>query len=277
MCFLSQDTVLDGGDIQLATRGRGAVLEEGASYGQQFTGTIPLGVIGDFFVIVRTDANNNVFETIETNNALVSASPITVAPPRLPNLSVIAVSRGAAATAGQPMEVSWTVANDSEFPLLGAQWRDSVYLSLDQFFDVASDVHLGTVVVGDELAPEATYTRTRSFTVPAGLTGAFYVIVVSDSLVQIAEASESDNIGAAASDTDLSLPAPSDLIVVNVATTESELVLGQTYEFARELRNAGDQPISGVWKDSIYLSADTRRSPRKVSPKWLVSRREPIT
>ncbi|MEY2794316.1 MAG: hypothetical protein RIR10_32, partial [Planctomycetota bacterium] len=256
MCFLSQDTVLDGGDIQLATRGRGAVLEEGASYGQQFTGTIPLGVIGDFFVIVRTDANNNVFETIETNNALVSASPITVAPPRLPNLSVIAVARGASATAGQPMEVSWTVANDSEFPLLGAQWRDSVYLSLDQFFDVASDVHLGTVVVGDELAPEATYTRTRSFTVPAGLTGAFYVLVVSDSLVQIAEASESDNIGAAASDTDLSLPAPSDLIVANVATTESELVLGQTYEFARALRNAGDQPISGVWKDSMYLSAD---------------------
>ena len=255
-CYLSRDAVLDSGDIQLATRSRGASLDEGASYNQQFTGTIPLGAIGDFFVIVQADTNGQVFETVESNNTLASASPISVAPPRLPNLSVIAVSRGAAGTAGQPMEVSWTVANDSEFPLLGAQWRDSVYLSLDQFFDVASDVHLGTVVVGDELAPDATYTRTRSFTVPTGLTGAFYVIAVSDSLVQIAEASESDNTGSAASDTDLSLPAPSDLIVANVTTAESELVLGQTYEFARELRNAGDQPISGVWKDSMYLSAD---------------------
>jgi hypothetical protein len=255
-CYLSRDAVLDSGDIRLATRSRGASLDEGASYNQQFTGTIPLGAIGDFFVIVHADANGQVFETSESNNTLASASPISVAPPRLPNLSVIAVSRGAVGTAGQPLEVTWTTANDSEFALTGAQWRDSVYLSLDQFLDVTVDIHIGTAVVSETLDPEATYTRSRSFTVPSGLTGAFYVIVRSDSLEQVAEANESDNIASATSDTDLSLPDPSDLVVADVFTLESELVLGQTYEFGRTVRNAGDQPVTGTWKDSIYLSSD---------------------
>jgi len=256
-CYLSRDPVLDSGDIRLATRSRGASLDEGASYNQQFTGTIPLGAIGDFFVIVQADTNGQVFETVESNNTLASATPLSVAPPRLPNLSVVTVSRGATGTAGQPLEVSWTVANDSEFALTGAQWRDSVYLSLDQFLDVATDIHIGTVVTTETLAPEATYARTRSFTVPAGLTGAFYVIVRIDSLEQVAEASESDNIASAASDTDLVLPAPSDLVVTDVVAPASELVLGEIYEFTRVVQNAGDQPIAGVWKDSIYLSRDS--------------------
>lgn len=85
LVYLSADSVFDASDVLF--KGpivRNLDLAPVAVTSKIATNEIPGVPLGDYFVIVQTDALNNIFENSETNNVTISANKVTVTVKELP-------------------------------------------------------------------------------------------------------------------------------------------------------------------------------------------------
>ncbi len=256
--FLSQDQTLGSGDISLGSWYRNAALAGGQGYDATASYNLPAGLAaGDYYLIVRTDSYGYVTEGEgETNNVAVSAGTVYVAPTVLrPDLQVGAVDAAATAISGQSLDVTWTVRNDGVDPTGNRNWYDAVYLSRDLVFDRGTDLYLGYADHAGELAAGGSYTQTRSFNVPLGQSGPFYVFVVTDSGAHVAEVIEGNNTAYDSGFTQVSLAPPADLVVGDI-TIPANGIPGQSATLTYTVNNQGSNPALGSWRDSVYLSTD---------------------
>ncbi|MEF7616672.1 CARDB domain-containing protein [Aquincola sp. MAHUQ-54] len=261
--WLSRDGTLGSGDVLLGTVSRGNPLAAGEGYDATAQFALPSGFgAGDYFVIVETDVNNLVTEGTagEANNLRASATPITIPPEVLvpvlrPDLRVERVDAPAEAISGQALQVSWTVRNDSTDPTGARNWYDAVYLSRDLVFDRATDLYLGYADHAGGLAAGASYTQTKTFTVPYGQSGPFYVFVVADGGNGLPELVETNNAGVDSGFTQVTLAPPADLLVGEI-TIPVNAIPGRDATITYTVTNQGTNPALGSWRDSIYLSAD---------------------
>jgi hypothetical protein len=173
----------DGDDIVLADVARSEKLGTLQSYAGSWTGALPSGLSGTYYVLIRTDVGNAVYEPDEGYlNTAVGAEPIVVAPAPYADLEVTSVSAPAIAVVGEAITVNWTVQNTdaawSETP--AAFWRDRVVLSANDIYGDSDDINLGVVSrqgglnIGDSYAAELTAN------LPGGLDGSVYVLVAAD-------------------------------------------------------------------------------------------------
>lgn len=258
--WLSTNQILDGSDIRIGTYFRSNPLTPAQGYNGAGTYAVPTSVAaGNYFVLVRTDRDNQVLETSENNNVRSSETTVAIAAATvlMPDLVVESVDAPSDAYSGQPFELTWTVRNTGVDPTPGRNWYDSVYLSRDMNFDRHSDLYLGYRYRTDVLGADDAYTVTQAFTVPGGQTGLFYVFVVTDSGNHITEANDSNNIGLDSGVMSVSLAPPANL-VAGLVTIPVNGVPGQNADITYSVSNAiGANSISGGWKDSLYLSSDT--------------------
>lgn len=273
--FLSADPVFgNGNDFSLGSVFRGNSLAPGAKYTGMLSGTIPAVLAGDFYIIIRTDLFNQVYESNELNNVAGSDTvpinaaqtppgedppttvPVTPAPPPLlPDLAVSNVDGPSMGISGQPISVSWIVTNIDE-PTGTTVWSDSVYLSRDQVFDASFDIALGSVARPAALNEGQQYMRTSDFTIPRGLSGEFYVFVVADGGHRIDEGGrEINNVGFDGTSMLVTLTPPADLMpgMISVPTNAAP---GQNATISYTVHNLGDNPAEGQWFDSLYISED---------------------
>jgi CARDB protein len=76
--YLSSDTTLDGGDLLIGSFSQSGV-SANTTYSLSQPVTIPPGTTpGSYYVILKADGGNDYYETNESNNLKVSASPMTV-------------------------------------------------------------------------------------------------------------------------------------------------------------------------------------------------------
>jgi hypothetical protein len=110
--YSTNDVLGDGDDIVLGTVQRDGALGAGQSYEGTVTYRFGPGFTRQGKVFVRTDALGAVWENgLEANNQAQAAGLLDVMPIPYADLRVESVSVPAAAVSGQPMQVSWTVAN----------------------------------------------------------------------------------------------------------------------------------------------------------------------
>ena len=119
--YMSSDSVLDGSDLLLGEQNRNGVLAVGESYTATREVTLPIGVSGDFFFIVETDAGLQVFEqAFDGNNTGFDAAPTTINLTPPPDLEVEFIDAPSEATASRPFSIDYRVTNfgaiDSIFP-----------------------------------------------------------------------------------------------------------------------------------------------------------------
>ena len=77
--YMSTDTFVDSGDLVLGTVSHSGALAPGESYTATRSVTLPHGVSGDFFFLVRTDVSDQVYEQLfESNNDGFDSSATTV-------------------------------------------------------------------------------------------------------------------------------------------------------------------------------------------------------
>ena len=76
--FLSTDPVYSGSDTHVFFVGAPTALAVGANYSRTQTVTVPNVPAGDYYLILRVDHHNFVYEADETNNQAVV--PITITP-----------------------------------------------------------------------------------------------------------------------------------------------------------------------------------------------------
>src|SRR5262249_53254884 len=143
--------------------------------------------LGDDYLLIFTDVNNFVSESVEANN--ITAVPIKLLYPA--DLTVSTASAPASALVGQSIPVSWTVTNQGSSQAFGS-WTDAFYLSNDNVLD-ASD----TLVAVQSAAPQTylaagdKYSLSQNITIPTTATsGNQYLLVAADYNNQVFETDE---------------------------------------------------------------------------------------
>ena len=261
----------DGDDIDMGIVLNPNYLSVGESYTNSRTISIPKGLNGDYYFLVKTDTYDNVEEdTNEGDNILVSPlTRIALTPP--PDLRVQRVEADNVAFSGENITVSWTIVNDDRFAsgrTLEAGWADRVIMSSDDVLGNADDRNLGDfwhVGTGNgALAPGESYQVTRSLRLPIGVVGEHYFFVIADVNNHVYEHGfEFNNSGvdmlpddSAPEATSILLTPPPDLEVMRVTTPGSALA-GNPFTVSWQVGNFGSEATrNNYWVDRVYLSID---------------------
>ncbi|MBE9160631.1 putative Ig domain-containing protein [Nodosilinea sp. LEGE 06152] len=256
--YLSLDSVISDDDISLDQVYRTGALDPAASYQVSKTFTLPSDLTGQFHVLVRTDSSANVIEgSLETNNDLATNDLTTINLGAVSDLVVQSVDAPATAISNQLFSLTWTVQNNGAATGDRA-WRDTFYLSRDQFFDRNSDIFLGYQDQAEGLEGGESYTQTQSFQIPRGLSGSYYVFAVADSGEDIYERTgEQNNIGYNGNSIQVNLPAPAELSISSI-TVPATGVSGKNTTITYTVTNQGTNAAEGGWWDSVYLSKDSQ-------------------
>ena len=215
----------------------------GGSYSGSGTFTLPQTITpGDYYFIVVADGGSVVYETNETNNARTSSTTVAITAGPVADLAVSNVTVPATAIAGTKLPVGWTVTNNGaatgNVPIV-----DAVYLSFDQVFDPV-DVYLGSVTTPGGLAAGGSYTQNINLSLPAGVAGTYYVLVVTDSGQTVFESNAADDVNFGPQPMQIDLPAPADLVAGTI-TVPPTAVAGQTIPVTYQVSNQGSRP--GPW------------------------------
>ncbi|MEM8872655.1 MAG: CARDB domain-containing protein [Planctomycetota bacterium] len=250
--YLSTDETFGFGDLYLGRVLRDEILDAGESYDASLFAAVPQGTDpGDYFLILRTDHNNRVFEgEDEVDNDIVVPVAVTE---NLPNLVVSDIAPQTPTVSGSPITVTWTTTNQGGGPTETDYWEESVYLSTDSIFD-PRDPRIGIYRNYDILDAGESYTGGISFT--EQVPGDYFVIVVTDSFQRVPEgvAGEVDNITVQPI-TITPGPTP-DLIITSIDAADTGFS-GRDIDIDFTVRNDGDLTTGRNFFTTFYLSADT--------------------
>ena len=165
-----------------------------------------------------------------------------------PDLAVHALTAPSLALAGQAANLIFTVTNSGTATALGG-WRADFRLALTPSGSNAT--FLGSASVTNAILPGAFLTLTQGLVLPQGVAGTRYFGVVLDSLDQVLENNETNNVAWAPNGTGVSAP---DLTVSNLVVAGSATLGGTTS--VRWLRaNIGSAATFVAGEDRIFLSA----------------------
>ncbi|MCY2992548.1 MAG: hypothetical protein NTY19_32405, partial [Planctomycetota bacterium] len=266
--YLSADAVFDAADTKLAEVPNPDFLGSGESYSQTVQIPIPNTTPhGDYYVLVVTDARNQVQEFDgEQNNAAASATTAAVIAPLPAFLTVtnILVS-GPLAPGGEPT-FTWTVTNTGGTTIttgwnFDRSWDDGLALSRDPVYQADQDYWLGshTFFWDLPLRPGQSYTLTGATeqAVPAWEPGDYYLMVLPDTHwgadAGFGQSTVGRSYGTALVRLEYALP---DLVPASLDVPATGLV-GQPLTVGWRIENRGTGDTWGVtWNDHVYLSAD---------------------
>jgi SdrD B-like domain/Subtilase family/CARDB/FG-GAP-like repeat/Cadherin domain/RTX calcium-binding nonapeptide repeat (4 copies) len=265
--YLSLDKTLDPSDTLLGTKFNPSYLNAGESYNNNSTVTLPNGINGNYYFLVKTDDFlNNVIELGNEDDNLGVSDPtnVNLTPP--PDLQVTLVNAPAGAFSGQPMELTWTVTNQGTGRILEDRWSDRVFVSDDATLD-GSDTVLGNFVHNGTLNSGQSYTGTGLVNLPIGVAGNKFFFVQSDINNQVYEnIFENNNTNYDTTPTNISLTPPPDLEFETIFVPKNARS-GSNLSIDYRVTNFGATSTPNArWNDTFYLSADKIFDP-KTDPK----------
>jgi Concanavalin A-like lectin/glucanases superfamily/Putative metal-binding motif/CARDB len=161
-----------------------------SSYEDIVQAFLPSNANGNYIMVLKTDANNNIFEAgAEMNN--LAYSPITIV--QLPpcDLSATDIIVPDSALSGTSAFISWKVKNTGINPANGYT-REAVYLSSDTVLD-NNDPLIGTVSNNITLPANSSVTHSITANLNSARAGNNYVFVRTDLLNNIIESNENNN------------------------------------------------------------------------------------
>ena len=123
--------------MQRGSYARNMILAGSADYNGSVNITIPANIAGNYYVVLRTDNDNRLFEfNGETNN--IVSQLISVTAPDPADLEVSNIVAPDTVVAGESVNILYTIKNVGLNPAIGSI-RDAAYLSLDRTFDGGVD------------------------------------------------------------------------------------------------------------------------------------------
>jgi parallel beta-helix repeat protein len=254
--YLQNTPVWNPGTAQLLrTETVNQNLAIGSNYSINTTIGLPLGLLsGNYYVFVVTDADNDLYEYTGENNNRIGSTAIVVTGYPPVDLAATSLTAPASAMSGQNITANWQVANISGVNTIVNNWSDAIYLSADTIFSVGSDQQLATRQQFGLLASGASYTALRSFNLPNGISGNYYLIVVVDHTAQHNDSNTANNRRASSAFA-ITLTPPPDLLVEDF-TAPAQSFSGQQLEVYYTIKNTGAGTATGSWTDRLYLSTD---------------------
>ncbi|WP_270934322.1 CARDB domain-containing protein [Falsiroseomonas oryzae] len=253
--YLSLDTTLDVSDPLLGFASNPSYLAVGGSYANSLTFTLPQGISGTYHLIVVADGSHYVFEYgNEGDNTRSASVPVQLTPP--PDLEVTSVTPPPQGFSGQPLNLTWTVANTGAGGTRATAWWDRVMLSADETLG-AGDVEIGRFRRNGQLGGGDSYTGSGTVQLPIGVAGEnFRIFVVADSSNEVYEHTDENNNAGSSGAFNIILTPPPDL-ETEILEAPSSALAGQTVGFAYLVTNFGATATpNSHWTDRVYLSVD---------------------
>ncbi len=258
--FLSTDQVWDAHDIKMATFAtpHPPLAPDQPYEAPGFPLRIPVGVEGDYYLILSADHGDAVTENVETNNSLTSTHLINIIS-RPADLVATLISSPLTALAGQAIFVQWTVTNQGTGDTINPAWMDAVCLNPGE--RTLALVRHG-VWSDDPMGVGASYTASAVVELPVDLEGAvgLYVVVdyASEGYGHVYEGDHEDNNTSPTASLNV-VKSPSDLRVTGVALSDP-LVAGQAARLEWTVKNFGPGFTDAEqWRDQAVLSTDQVR------------------
>ncbi|MGF1632984.1 MAG: CARDB domain-containing protein [Phycisphaerae bacterium] len=268
--YLSPTPDLSGpGVVDLGSRSRFGSLGLNASYDESRSVTIPDGIVGSYYLVLRVNATGNITETNSANNLL--ARPLTVAERPLPELSVSVPAVVEPVQAGEAFDVSWVVTNNGGQTLPGeSAWLDNIYLSDTGLVD-ASSVRLTTVNRTGGLAAGGSYTGTATVTIPRGVEGNKFIVVLADAQRRVLQTTSAGTLAARPVAV---VPADFAALQVDAIAFDGTPFAGQAFAIDWRVTHADGQGTTSAdrWFDSVFLSRDQFLDPATAIPLGSIER-----
>jgi hypothetical protein len=257
--FISEDTILSTNSAVLlgvfSSTGR---LKKDSLYTQTATVRLPNDLPGGaYFLHVLTDRENQIFEfDRESNNSAASPKTLSLG---VPDLLVSDITPPPLLSSGNPITVNYTLQNDGPGRLLEADFIDRIYISPDPDINDPDALLLGRLTNnGITLFPDSIMHLTRTFMLPEGLEGSYYLGIHTDANARVFEDSRDfNNISYTASTVNISL-SPSPDLQVQTLEYAPEKQAGDTLTVRYTIQNSGLGDVIGEsWQDELYIADST--------------------
>ncbi len=239
--YVSSDATWSSNDLQLTPYNWNLAVSPGQSYRKTNTVTLPTLSPGHYYLILRVDRNNNLYELSDQNNELAIPVEVTV-----PDLSPLAVTVSPVVI-GRSLSVVTVVTNRGNGPALGA-WSDAFFWSTNQIWEAGGSL-VGTISVSGPSTAGGIYVRTNSVNIPSTTEGSRFLIFKVDNNNAVSETDENNNILAVPVTT---LP---DLVPSALGWTNGPEA-GKRLGIVAAVANNGTGTAGGKWADYLYFSRD---------------------
>ncbi|HJQ85801.1 MAG TPA: CARDB domain-containing protein, partial [Candidatus Binatia bacterium] len=196
---------------------------------------------------IATTSTTATTSTSTTHTTTTSATTSTTVP-GTPDLVPTDFTGPATGAAGGQITVSFTVKNQGTASA-SPTWTDQLVFSSDTA--IGGDTVLSNVAHTTAVAANATYSASRTPTLPNVPPGTYYLLLRVDLLNQVAEgAGESNNVAAAIP---IVVQTPD---LVPTALTAADGDAGHAIAVSFTVKNQGDVSASPNWVDQLWLSTD---------------------
>jgi len=217
---------------------------------------------GEYYLHLFVDYDTVVYEHTDEENNIVNYGPLFIKEYPAVDLTVTNISTYDSLYSGREESIQWQVSNIGEGATLAGYWYDALYLSKDSIWNGNQDTYLTEWPVYGPIAAGEGYEDTQTFKVPDGLSGDYYLIVVSDH-------SEEDEDSAFTIDQNrdnnykahpigIKLTPSADLTITDWEAPNNG-VAGQPITVEWSVTNEGDGPtLTNTWTDKLFLSTDLK-------------------
>ena len=245
----------------------GGGLDAGKSYTRLEKIAIPGELQGLYRVVVKTNTSNSLYEgSNPLNNTTIDDTTLQINLPPRPDLQVESLIAPNKVSAGGTIAVEFNVINQGIAATNNANWRDTVYLSLDNKIS-SDDIVLGNLNNGAALNPGESYSSTTEpLIIPQRFRGEAYVIVKTDAGNTVNELpQENNNAKFQFIEVEFSNGEnggggqPSDLVTGGVVAPQQAFE-GSTIDVTYKVTNKGINSTNVArWTDTIWLTRDKNR------------------
>lgn len=230
-------------------------LDAGQEYSNQKTVSIPRNITGPYYIYVKADASNTIYENVfENNNISRSSGSLNVLSP---DLVVTKITAPSSDSSGSTINIQWYLKNNGPGTLFNAGIKDRILLSANPVYNPIGNIELlqksyntGQLAVGDSALQQA------AVQLPNGIAGNYYIYINTDYANAVFENDrENNNITRTVAPISIVLTPWPDLQGDNVLLVPDTATAGEVVPVSYHVTNRGQGATrQSVWTDKLYIS-----------------------
>jgi parallel beta-helix repeat protein len=247
--FLSTEKVVNNTSVNLKSISRTSDLGADSTYTVSTSVNIPNFISGKYFFVVQTDVDNREYEHAAESNNVTGSDTIEVILTPPPDVIVENLVTQDTASNFEYIPVSYDILNDGGTATGGGFW-DQMWLCPTSTFDKTISHNVSSHVHGN-IDSKDTSPVSKNFRVTNGITGTYYLFIVTDYYNQINESNKENNNVSGGYKIIIQSP---DLIVSRVIVNAVDST-GSVTDIKYTIKNQGTgDDYQGARGDSIFMS-----------------------
>lgn len=250
--YLSDDANLDSKDKRLSTV-QTEKLAPNATQKMSAVVTLDDNTIGNYFIIVKANADRASVELSEENNIVQSAVVVQQSP--LPDLAISDMAVDGTLRPVTKVTVKAKVQNVGDDITHKDKWTDAFYLSTDFTLDTKKATNVGGKTHVGNLQKDGSYEISTNINIPANVHGYCFLYAMTDAKGAHVEKDKDNNVTRIRVYVENASDTPADLAVKKISAPSS-ITAGAPVTLSYTLVNNGQFAANGNMREVIYLSKD---------------------